>query len=182
MRRQSRLFVTAVVLATTLSCAACSTVPDPPAAVGDDYPSSCMPPEFTWPTDFLEALPSESSAVGGSVVGLRLEYIDAEWVWRIRSIDSKVDFFGERVNDPGFGRESIVDVRTMEALESREIQLTEAEQSAGNGAYAAAHASGEKWPSPLIIEMARVMDDGAAVWQITTCDTATNEQTVMTVD
>jgi hypothetical protein len=45
----------------------------------------------------------------------------------------------------------------------------------------AADRAGETYPSPLIIEMARVMDEGSAVWQITTCDTATNEQTVTTM-
>jgi len=30
--------------------------------------------------------------------------------------------------------------------------------------------------------MARVIEDGAAVWRITTCDTATNEQSVMTLN
>lgn len=134
-----------------------------------------MPPEFSWPTDFLEGLPSESEAVGGSVVGLRLEYLDEQWVWRIRSDSSKTDMWGERVDDPAFGMESIVDVRTFEIRYSGDAQLTEAEQSTGSGALLAAMESGEQWPSPLIVEMARVMDDGAAVWRITTCDTATNE-------
>jgi hypothetical protein len=142
-----------------------------------------MPPELSWPTDFLESLPSESSAVGGSIVGLRLEYVDSRWAWRLRSIDTAHDAFGENVDDPSFGKESLVDVRTLETLASQQTQLTEAEQQmTGSGAYGAAHLSGEQWPSPLIIEMTRVMDDGAARWRITTCDTATNEQSVITVD
>lgn len=168
-----------------LACAGCSggpaapALPEPPTAVGDDYPGTCMPESLTWPTDFLESLPSETT---GSVVGLRLEFIDSEWAWRVRSPDSKEDGFGETVDDPSFGKETLLDVRTLEVLGTQQVELTEAEQQiTGAGAYAAAEQSGEQWPSPLIIEMARVMEDGAPVWQITTCDTATNQQSVMTV-
>ena len=177
---------TALVAAVGLACAGCSaspadpSLPEPPAAVGDDYPGTCMPASLTWPTDFLESLPSETT---GPVVGLRLEYIDGEWAWRVRSPDSKEDGFGERVDDPSFGKETLLDVRTLEILGTQEVELTEAEQQVnGAGAYAAAEQSGEQWPSPLIVEMARVMDGGTPVWQITTCDTATNEHSVMTVN
>ncbi|GAA5197701.1 hypothetical protein [Microbacterium jejuense] len=174
----------AVLLVAAVACAGCSTsVAPPPDAVGDDYPGTCMPPELSWPSDFLESLPGESAAVGGSIVGLRLEYVDSEWVWRIRSADTRQDAFGERVEDPSFGKESLVDVRTLEPVSTHETELTEAEQQlTGSGAYDAAQASGEQWPSPLIIEMARTMDDGTPKWRITTCDTATNEQSVMTLD
>jgi hypothetical protein len=183
MKARSRLLVGAMILVATTPVAGCSTVPDPPAAVGENYPGTWMPAEFSWPTDFLEALPGESRAVGGSIVGLRLEYIDPEWVWRLRSVDTGDDAFGERGDDPGYGKESIVDVRTMEVLGTRETELTEAEQRMlGTSAYAAAQLSGEQWPSPLIIEMARVMVDGTPAWGITTCDTATNEHSVMTVN
>ena len=178
-----RLCVGSVILAATLTVAGCSTVPDPPATVGENYPGTCMPAEFSWPTDFLDALPGESPAVGGTIVGLRLEYVDSAWVWRLRSVDTKQDGFGERVDDPSYGKESIVDVRTMQVVASHEAELTEAEQRMlGTSAFAAAQLSGEQWPSPLIIEMARVMEDGTPTWRITTCDTATNEHSVMTVD
>ena len=178
-----RLCVGSVILAATLTVAGCSTVPDPPATVGENYPGTCMPAEFSWPTDFLDALPGESPAVGGTIVGLRLEYVDSAWVWRLRSVDTKQDGFGERVDDPSYGKESIVDVRTMQVVASHETELTEAEQRMlGTSAFAAAQLSGEQWPSPLIIEMARVMEDGTPTWRITTCDTATNEHSVMTVD
>ncbi|MBD3940908.1 hypothetical protein IF188_04220 [Microbacterium sp. NEAU-LLC] len=165
-------------------CTACSaSVAPPPEAVGDDYPGTCMPPELSWPSDFLESLPGESAAVGGSVVGLRLEYVDSEWMWRIRSADTREDAFGERVDDPSFGRESLVDVRTLEILSTQETELTDAEQQpTGSSAVGAAMSSGEQWPSPLIVEMTRVMEDGTPKWRITTCDTATNEQSVMTLD
>lgn len=182
MRARAGARFSALALAATLSLAGCSIVPSPPDAVGDDYPGTCMPPEFLWPTDFLESLPGESSAVGGSIVGLRLEYVDSDWVWRLRSTDTKHDVFGERVLDLSFGKESIVDVRSMQTLASHEVVLTEAEQqTGGSGAYDAAQLSGEEWPSPLIIEMARVIQSGSPVWRITTCDTETNEQSVMTL-
>jgi|GEM_PF-2174682 len=182
MNARPRLYAGALILAAIASCTGCSSVPDPPAAVGENYPGTCMPGELSWPTDFLDALPGESSAVGGSIVGLRLEYIDSAWVWRIRSADTREDLFGERVDDPGYGRESLVDVRTLETRATHDVELTAAEQRmSGTSAYDAAQQSGEQWPSPLIIELARVMDDGAPVWRITTCDTATNEQSVMTL-
>lgn len=141
-----------------------------------------MPTEFSWPTDFLESLPGESSAVGGSIVGLRLEYVDSEWMWRLRSVDTKYDMFGERVEDPSFGKESLVDVRTLETLASHTVELTDAEQQpTGSSIYEAARLSGERRPTPLIIEMARVTEGGAPAWRVTTCDTETNEHSVTTV-
>lgn len=60
------------------------------------------------------------------------------------------------------------------------MELTPAEQRpSGTTAYEAAQLSGEKWPSPLIIEMARVMEGDEPAWRITTCNTETNEHTVM---
>lgn len=173
----------AAVLAVTLLCAGCSSFPSAPDAVGDDYPGTCMPAELSWPTDFLESLPGESSAVGGGIVGLRLEYLNSQWVWRVRSADTKHDAFGEQVHDLSSGRESLVDVRTLEPIATQEVTLTEAEQgSPALAALEAAQQSGEQWPSPLIIEMARVMEGDQAAWQITTCDTETNQQSVMTLN
>ncbi len=176
------LAVGSAIIALTVLGAGCATVPNPPDAVGADYPGTCLPPELSWPTDFLESLPGESSAVGGSIVGLRLEYVDAQWVWRLRSADTANDPWGERVDDPSAGKESLVDVRTLTPVATHEVELTEAEQQPlGISAYDAAQLSGEQWPSPLIIELTRVMEGDAAVWRITTCDTETNEQSVMTV-
>lgn len=177
-----RFAILAAGLAIVISCAGCAAVPEPPDEVGEGYPGTCLPAELSWPTDFLEALPSESSAVGGPLVGLRLEYVDSAWVWRLRSADTSRDVFGEAVDDPSAGRESIVDVRTLETLATHQVQLTEAEQGEGLSAYEAAQLSGEMWPNPLIIEMTRVVDDGAPAWQITTCDTESNAQTVTIVE
>lgn len=168
-----------VTAATLVGCAGCATVPAAPATVGENNPGTCMPAELSWPTDFLESLPGESDAVGGSIVGLRLEYIDSRWVWRLRSADTRYDVLGEQKDDPSYGRESIVDVRTLETLASNEVELTEAEQQpSGSGILDAAQRSGEGWPSPLIIEMARAMEGGESKWRITTCDTETNEHSV----
>lgn len=168
----------AIGLTTTAGCAA---VPDPPDAVGSDYPGTCLPAELSWPSDFIESLPGESAGVGGAIVGLRLEYAEDTWAWRVRTLGTRHDVFGEPVDDPGFGIESMLQVRTLETLATHEVRLTEAEQRSGTSAYDAAQRSGEEWPSPLIVEMSRAMDDGAAVWRITMCDTATNELSVLTV-
>lgn len=172
----------AVVFAVAVLCAGCASFPSAPGAVGDGYPGTCMPPELSWPTDFLESLPGESSAVGGEIVGLRLEYLESRWVWRLRSADTKLDAFGERVDDPSFGRESLVDVRTLEPISTREVALTQAEQGSPSlAALEAAQRSGEQWPSPLIIEMARVIDGDQAAWQVTTCDPESNQHSVTTL-
>jgi hypothetical protein len=168
----------ALVVALTL--AGCSAMPSPPGAVGENFPGTCMPPQFAWPSDFLESVPGEVEGVG-TIVGLRLEYLDGRWAWRFRSTDSREDMFGEQVNDPSFGREVLRDVATAEIIASQEVELTEAEQNLTKDAYSAAQESGETWPSPLIVEMARVMDDGQAVWQLTMCDTTTTELSIITV-
>ncbi|KQY77789.1 hypothetical protein ASD13_03745 [Microbacterium sp. Root1433D1] len=175
-----RLRASALLVAGVLACAGCSAaMPSPPAAVGDGFPGTCLPSEVSWPSDFLESLPGESEAIGGTIVGVRLEWVDSDFVWRLRSADTRVDMFGERVDDPAFGRESLVDVRTLEVITTGETELTEAEQQMnGSSAYSAAQLSGEEYPSPLIVEMARVMEDGSPAWRLTMCDTATNEMTV----
>jgi hypothetical protein len=179
-----RLRASALVLAGALACVGCSgSIPGPPKAVGDGFPGTCLPSEVSWPSDFLEALPGESEAIGGSIVGLRLEWVDSDFVWRLRSADTREDMFGERVDDPSFGRESLVDVGTLEVIATGETELTEAEQQMnGSSAYSVAQLSGEEYPSPLIVEMARVMKEGSPTWQLTMCDTATNELTVTTVN
>lgn len=171
-----------VILTTLVAGSGCSAVPAAPASVGAHYPGTCMPAELSWPTDFLESLPGESPGVAGSIVGLRLEYIDAEWVWRLRTTSTPVDFFGEPTDDSSRGRESILHVRTLETLASHDVELSAAEREAStSSAYDAAQRSGEQWPSPLIIEMARVLDGDDPAWRMTTCDTATSEHTVMIV-
>lgn len=102
-------------------------------------PGTCLPAEVSWPSDFLESLPGESEAIGGRIVGLRLEWVDGDFVWRLRSADTRHDMFGEPVDDPSFGKESLVDVRTLEVIATGETELTAAEQQMdGSSAYSAA--------------------------------------------
>ncbi|MEU1972932.1 hypothetical protein ABZ477_14855 [Microbacterium sp. NPDC019599] len=109
-----------------------------------------------------------------------MEYIDSRWVWRVRSAATEHQAFGEQAGDRSFGRESLIDVRSLEPIATHDVTLTEAEQrSPSTGALEAAQEAGERWPSPLIIEMVRVMDGDQAAWQITTCDTDTNQQSPM---
>lgn len=181
-KTKPRSLLGALGLTAAVALTGCSTVPEAPEAVGENFPGTCLPGELSWPTDFLESLPGESDAVGGSIVGLRLEYVDSAWVWRLRSVDTETDAFGEAADDPAAGRESIVDVRTLEVLATHQTELTEAEQQdGGTGVYDAAQLSGETWPTTLIIEMTRVMEGAAPAWRITTCDTETDEHSVMTL-
>lgn len=162
-RRTAALAASAVLLGILVGCSS-----PPPAAgtLGEDYPGTCLPDELSWPTDFLDALPGEST---GTVVGLRLEYLDESWAWRVRSVS--------RIDSPR-GEEALLDARTLEKRSAHEIDLTEAEQKAdAAGAWTVAQMSGEEYPSPLIIDMTRVIDDGVPAWSVTTCDTETNAQT-----
>lgn len=179
---RARFFVgVALACATLAACVGCAAHPSPPAVVGENFPGTCLPGELRWPTDFMESLPGESSAVGGRIVGLRLEYVDSEWVWRLRSAAQRTDMFGERVSDPSFGEDSIVDAGTLTVVSSADTTLSPAEQEEGASAYEAAQRAGEEWPSTLIIEMARVYENDEPVWRITTCDTETSEHHVQTL-
>ncbi|QMU97112.1 hypothetical protein FVO59_07635 [Microbacterium esteraromaticum] len=177
--------VIAIAVLTAVAVSGCT--PPPPSGLsvepGEDFPGTCMPPELSWPTDFLESLVSENDAVDGELVGLRLVYIDDEWAWRLRSRSPQQDWAGDPIDDPSSGRESLVTTRELRTLRTYQVTLTEAEQlPTASGALAAATESGETWPSPLIIDMTRAIESGRAVWRVTTCDTATNEHTVITVD
>ncbi|GLJ79219.1 hypothetical protein [Microbacterium imperiale] len=176
-----------LLVGVTLACAmlsafvGCAPHPSPPTVVGENFPGTCLPGELRWPTDFIESLPGASSAVGGRIVGLRLEYVDSEWVWRLRSAAQKTNLLGQRENDPSFGRDSIVDARTLAVVSSYDAELSTAEQEEGTSAYEVAQRAGEEWPSTLIIEMARVRENDESMWQITTCDTETSEHHVETL-
>ncbi|MEV7874035.1 hypothetical protein [Microbacterium sp. NPDC089188] len=161
-RRAMAACATTVLLGILVGCA---SAPPPQRALGYGYPGTCLPDQLRWPTDFLESLPGEST---GTVVGLRLEYLDEKWAWRVRSVTG---------NDPARGEEALLDVQTLEKRASHEVDLTDAEQRAdAPSAGAAAQQSGETYPSPLIIDMKRIVDDGAPAWQVTTCDTETSAQ------
>lgn len=183
-RRRLASTAAAVVVASLLACTGCgSTADERSTPLGEDYPGTCLPGTLSWPTDWLDALYGEDTdVIAGPIVGLRLEYLDSGWAWRVRSHAQKADWFGENIDDPSYGYEALVTVRELKLIRSRDVTLTEAEQqTGGSGAWSAAKASGETWPSPLVIDMTRVIDDGAAVWQVTTCDTATNQFHVQTM-
>ena len=177
MRR--RLAASAAVTALAVGVVGCALpAPAEPTELGENYPGTCMPGELSWPTDWLDALYGEDTdVIAGEIVALRLEYVNKTWAWRVRSAAQRTDWFGEQVDDPTFGYEALVTTRDHQLISSRDVTLTEAEQQAGSSAWSAAKESGEKWPSPLVIEMTRVMDNDRAMWRVTTCDTATNEFT-----
>lgn len=179
---RARFFgVVTLASAALAACVGCTPHPSPPAVVGDNFPGTCLPGELRWSTDFIESLAGESPAVAGRIVGLRLEYVDSEWVWRLRSAAQKTNLFGERADDPSFGRDAIVDARSLAVVSSDDTELSPAEQEEGTSIYEAAQRAGEEWPSTLIIEMSRVLDDDEPAWRITTCDTETSEHHVQTL-
>ena len=183
-----RTFGVAAVLATALVLAGCATpFPDAPESVGQEYPSDGVPLSVAWPSDWLEGFVAEPNSPPGRIVGLRLEYVEDRWMWRVRSLDPGRDAFGESVTEPDRGWEGLYDASTLSVLQEREVALTAAEL-AGSGdldaisAYGAAQRSGEVYPSPRLIELARVSVGDGAVWRITTYDTETGVQSTVALD
>lgn len=183
MRRAKRMLICAALLIGALSFSACAaSFPSAPAHVGDDFPHGGIPVSVAWPSDWLEGFVSESDAVGGSIVGLRLEHIDDRWVWRVRSVDPGRDIWGESVTEPDRGRESLVDARTLAVVRQHHVTLADAELVGGGvSAYDAAQLSGEIYPTPRLIGLERLMDDGRPAWRITTYDTKTGVQSAIIV-
>lgn len=177
-------FVGAIVIAGTLVLSGCgASFPEVPDSVGEEYPTSGVPVSVAWPSDWLEGLFGESNSPPGPVVGLRLEYVDDQWVWRVRSLDPGRDAWGESVTEPDRGQEALYDASSLAVLQKRQVTLTEAELAdLGVSAYAAAQLSGEVYPSPRLIELALIMQDGRPTWRITTYDTETGLQSEVTVD
>ena len=183
MRRARMLIVGAWVLSATLSLASCSPFPESPASIGADYPSSGIPTSVGWPSDWIEGFAGESEAVGGPIVGLRLEYVEDAWVWRIRSLDPGTDALGQRPRESTRGREALVDARTLELVNQREVELSEAELAElPVGPYEAAQLSGEAYPSPRLVGLERAFVDNRPAWKITTYDTETDAMSVISID
>ncbi|GAA1528379.1 hypothetical protein [Agromyces terreus] len=175
--------VSAWVLSLTLFLAGCSSFPESPAVIGADYPSSGIPTDVAWPSDWLEGFYGESDAVGGPIVGLRLEYVDASWVWRIRSLDPGADVLGQRPRESTRGREALVDASSLALVTQHEVELSEAELAdPGVGPYEAAQLSGETYPSPRLIGLELTLVDNHPTWSITTYDTETDAVSVTSVD
>ncbi|PZT86208.1 MULTISPECIES: hypothetical protein [unclassified Microbacterium] len=189
------MFVGAIVIAGTLVLSGCgasfpdapdsadASFPDAPDSVGEEYPTSGVPVSVAWPSDWLEGFFGEANSPPGPLVGLRLEYVDDQWVWRVRSLDPGRDEWGESVTEPDRGQEALYDASTLAVKQKRHVTLTEAELAdLGVSAYAAAQLSGEVYPSPRLIELALIMQDGRPAWRITTYDTETGLQSEVTVD
>ena len=178
-----KLKVSAWVLSPTLLLAACSSVPESPATIGADYLSSGIPTDVAWPSDWLEGFHGESDAVGGTIVGLRLDYVEDMWVWRIRSLDPAANVLDQRPRESTRGREALVDASTLALVNQREVELSEAELAEpGVGPYEAAQLSGETYPSPRLIGLELTTVDNHSTWSITTYDTETDAIAVTSVD
>lgn len=172
-----------IVIVGALFLPACgASFPDAPDSAGEDYPSGGIPVSVAWPSDWLEGFVGEPNSPPGPIVGLRLEYVAERWVWRVRSLDPGRDVFGESITEPDRGREALYDASTLTIVQDHHVTLTDAELAdIGVGAYHAAQLSGEVYPSPRLIELERVVDDGQPAWRITTYDTETGVQSETTV-
>ena len=72
---------------------------------------------------------------------------------------------------------------TLALVQKHHVMLTEAELAqASVGAYDAAQLSGEVYPGPRLIELERVVEDGRPAWTVTTYDTETGVQSVVTLE
>jgi hypothetical protein len=184
MTRRTRGLSSAVVILCTVTLAGCGTsVPGPPEEVGDDYPAGGIPTAVMWPSDWLDGIVGEPNGIGGSIVGLRLEYVQDHWVWRVRSADPGRDLFGEAVTEPERGLESLLDATTLAVVDEHHVTLSDAELAPVDVSYYdAAQLSGETYPSPRLIELQREMGNGRPVWDITTYDTGTGVQSTVRVD
>lgn len=159
--------------ASAIVLAGCAAFPPAPSTVGSDWPSTGVPSAVRWPSDWVDSLSGESEAVGGTIVGLRLEYGAEHWVWRIRSTDpGKTDALGESNAEPTSGVEALVDATDLSLVRRHEVTLTKAEATGTDTSYYdAVKASGEEWPGPRLVELVRVVDDGRPTWRVTTYDT-----------
>ena len=177
-----------VVIASMLSAVAvvlagCAAFPSTPGAVGSDWPSTAVPSAVRWPSDWIDGISGESEAVGGPVVGLRLEYVAEQWVWRIRSTDpGRTDFMGESDAEPTSGVEALVDAADLSLVRRHEVTLTDAEVAETDiGGGDAVRASGEEWPGTRLVELARVVDGREPTWRVTTYDTEDGDLTPRTL-
>jgi len=184
MTRTRRLIIAIFAVLTLPALAGCAErMPDPPDRVGEDYPVDGVPTEVAWPSDWLEGFTSESDAVGGAIVALRLEYHDDRWMWRVTSHDPKRDWADERVTDPARGREAIIDASDLSLLQDRHVQLPDhALARIEVGTAEAARLSGETFPSPRLVELELANDGGEPVWNAKLMDIDTGDITETSID
>lgn len=183
MRFGRSAMLAGLVSAAAIVLAGCAAFPPAPGAVGSDWPSTGVPSAVRWPSDWIDGLSGESEAVGGPIVGLRLEYVAEHWVWRIRSTDpGRTDVLGEPDAEPSSGVEALVDATDLSLVRRHEVTLTEAETAdVGVSYYDAVQASGEEWPGPRLVELERVVDDRRPTWRVTTYDTEDGDLTPRTL-
>jgi hypothetical protein len=83
-----------------------------------------------------------------------------------------------RISDrPRPREEALYDATTLARLREHHVTLAEAELAdISISAYDAAQRSGEVYPSPRLIELARVVKDGVPTWRVTTYDTGSGVQ------
>ncbi|WP_148059159.1 hypothetical protein [Rathayibacter sp. PhB127] len=176
LRLASRMVLTSVVLTSALFVSACEgSFPDAPASAGEDYPSGGVPTSAMWPSDWLEGFSGEEDSPRGPIVGLRLEYVRDQWVWRVRSVAPGREGPADR------GREALYDASTLAFKQERNVALSDGEVVVVSvGATEAARLSGETYPSPRLIALDLGVVDGRPVWNITTCDTETGAQSTAT--
>ncbi|MBF4615696.1 hypothetical protein [Curtobacterium sp. VKM Ac-1376] len=163
----------ALLSATVFAPAGCASFPAAPSAVGEDYPSTGIPTSVAWPSDWLESLAGESDAVGGTVVGLRLENVAERWVWRVRSTDpGRKDLLGESDADSTSAVEALIDATDLALVQKHDVTLTSAEADVTKlSYYDAVQQSGEGYPGPRLVELKRVVEERQAAWRVTTYDT-----------
>jgi hypothetical protein len=90
---------------------------------------------------------------------------------------------GESVTEPDRGQEALYDASTLALVQKHHVTLTEAELAEVSvGAYDAAQLSGEVYPGPRLIELERVVEDGRPAWRVTTYDSETGVQSVVTLE
>ncbi|PZE84351.1 hypothetical protein [Curtobacterium sp. MCBD17_032] len=141
--------------------------------MGSDWPSTVVPSAVRWPSDWVDGMAGESEAVGGPIVGLRLEYVSEHWMWRIRSTDQgKTDLLGEADAGPASGVEALIDAADLSLVRRHGVTLSEAEtMETATNYHDAVQASSEEWPGPRLVELQRVLDDRQSTWRVTTYDT-----------
>lgn len=144
----------------------------------DDYPKDGIPTSVLWASDWLEGFRGESEGSRGTIVAIDLDYERGEWVWEVTSRDP-----GDGKEFPTRGFEAKLAADTLEVLSDREVQL-DADDLAETklGIAEAARISGEKSPSPRLIELSLDEERGVPVWEATIVDTETRAETDLTID
>ena len=77
----------------------------------------------------------------------------------------------------------MVDARTLELVNQRDVELSEAELAELRvSPYQAAQLSGEAYPSPRLVGLELAIVDNRIAWKVTTYDTETDAISVTSID